>query len=100
MYIFMHILSYENISETCKEIIKNKPPDEAINIIANIKIKDNRIIGKKDAKQIYKIYSETSVKYSCNKYSDNVSEYKKKINNNIKKACGKKSVSDDNKYII
>jgi hypothetical protein len=96
----MRNVSYENLSNICKEIIKNKEPDDAIKLISNIKTEDNCIIGKDAAKKIYKLYSKESVKYTSNKYSENITEYKKKVNKNIKKACGKKSLSDSNKFNV
>jgi len=96
----MRNVSYENLSNICKEIIRNKEPNNAINLIANIKTEDNTIIGKDTAKRIYKLYSKESVKYNSNKYSENITEYKKKVNKNIKKACGKQKSDDNNKFNV
>lgn len=90
----MRNVSYENLSNVCKDIIRNKKPEDAINIIANIKTEDNSIIGKDTAKRIYKLYSKESVKYNSNKYSENITEYKNKVNKNVKKACGKNKSSN------
>ena len=97
----MRSISYDKLSNKCINIIKNNPPKEAINLISNLKTEDNNIIGKETAKKIYKLYSNYSVKYSSTKYSENITKYTNKVNNNIKKACGKNSLSDStNKFNI
>lgn len=92
----MRNISYDKLSNKCINIIKNKPPNVAINLIANLKTEDNNSIGYDTAKQIYKLYADESVKYTYSKYSENISYYTNKVNKNIKKACGKNSLSDKN----
>lgn len=92
----MRDISYDKLLNKCINIIKNKPPNIAINLISNLKTEDNNSIGYNTAKKIYKLYADESVKYSSAKYSENISDYTNKVNKNIKKACGKNSLSDKN----
>lgn len=93
----MREISYEDLSNKCKNIIKTKPPDIAINMIANLKTTDGKTtLGISIAKKIYKLYGHESVPYSSAKYGENISSYQTKVKNNIKKACGKEAVSNKN----
>jgi len=92
----MRNISYDKLSNKCINIIKNKPPNVAISLISNLKTEDNNSIGYDTAKKIYKLYADESVKYTSTKYSENITEYTNKVNKNIKKACGKNSLSDKN----
>jgi len=76
-------ISYDNLTNRCKEIIRNKSPNMAIGLISNLKLENGNCIGKNTAKEIYNIYINDSVKYEPNKYGNNISEYSNKIKKNI-----------------
>jgi hypothetical protein len=92
----MRNISYDDLSNRCKEIIRNKSPEDAINLIAKLKIENGLYVGLNTAKKIYKIYGDESVKYNSNDYGENISTYSKKVKNNINKACNNKG-SKNNK---
>jgi hypothetical protein len=86
----MRSISYDDLSNRCKEIIRNKSPEDAINLMSKLKIENGSYIGINTARKIYKLYGNESVKYNSNDYGENISSYSKKVKNNINKACKNK----------
>jgi hypothetical protein len=77
---------YSILTEKCINIIKNNPPDKAINKISNLKKPNCDIFGEDFALKLYKTYSNKSVDYDSEKYANNVSSYKNNIKKNMKMA--------------
>ena len=81
-------MSATNITNKCKNIIKNNSPENSINIIANmINPVDKNKFGKENALKIYNVLCDSSIDYDINKYKNNINKYKDNINNNINKAA-------------
>jgi hypothetical protein len=79
--------SYENLSNQCKSIIKNKSPEVSVKKISELESPLNgQKLGNKNALKIYSAYSNESVKYDSNLYKNNIIEYSNKVNSNIEKA--------------
>ena len=49
-------ISYDNLTNRCKEIIRNKSPNTAIDLISNLKLEIGNCVGRDTAKKIYNIY--------------------------------------------
>jgi hypothetical protein len=75
-------ISYDNLTNRCKEIIRNKNPKMAVNLISNLKLENGTRVGRDTAKKIYNIYINDSVTYEPNKYGNNISEYSNKLKKN------------------
>jgi len=82
----MKIQNYFDLEKQCINIIKKNTPEKSLEKISNLKIysKDNKI-GVNDAVKIYKCLSDESVEWKNSKYSNNITSYKKKVNNNVNK---------------
>ena len=77
---------YDNLSNKCKTAIKQNNPGDSVNIISNMKIPGSgEKIGKTKAIEIYKLYSDESVKYDTNKHKNNINSYKNEVKKNINK---------------
>ena len=81
----MKIENYADFSNKCKDIIKNNTPEKSLEKISNLKIQNNNKIGIDNAIKVYKCFSDNSVEWDDAKYSNNITSYKKKVNNNISK---------------
>ena len=71
------------ISNKCKIIIKSNNPEKSIMKISNLKLSDNNSIGKNNALNIYKLYSNDSTEYNSSLYRNKITLYKDKISSNV-----------------
>ena len=74
---------FNKLTDDCKNIIKNNNPTKSIDIISNLKLKNNSSIGNDNSFSIYKKYAEESINYDKKIYKNNINSYKEKVDTNI-----------------
>ena len=82
----MKSANFDDLTKQCKSIIQNNSPEDSMKKISNLKLSDNKKVGKETAFKIYNVYSDESVKYNSKTYENNINQYKNKVNLNVEKA--------------